>query len=183
VPIGLARALCVVPRRDTLRHRDGWTLRTSHLRLLRHAFKNVDGDPLSGFSSLSEYHQCAPCRVATHCLSSLVRPDTPSEVCSPSTFSQPRGATCPARPTLPVLFRPQGFAPSRRFAPLMTCWVCFIPIPSMGFSLRGLAPPVSPYVLSNAAALLRFHLNRQITSQVPLQGIARHESPAQVLGV
>jgi hypothetical protein len=36
--------------------------------------------------------------------------------------------------------RPQGFAPSRRFAPPQTCRACSIPVPRLGFTLRGLAP-------------------------------------------
>jgi len=37
------------------------------------------------------------------------------------------------RPCLPVVLRPQGFAPSRRLAPATTCRAYFIPVPSMGF--------------------------------------------------
>jgi hypothetical protein len=44
-------------------------------------------------------------------------------------------------PPHPVTLRPQGFSPSRRFAPPMTCRPCFMPVPLMGFTLRGLAPP------------------------------------------
>jgi hypothetical protein len=44
-------------------------------------------------------------------------------------------------PTSIGLLRPQGFSPSRRFAPFMTCWAYFIPVPLLGFTLRGLAPP------------------------------------------
>jgi hypothetical protein len=59
---------------------------------------------------------------------------TPSEVCSPSAFSQPQRATyLPAIPKPPVQMRPQGFAPSRRFAPFVTCRAYSIPIPHMGF--------------------------------------------------
>lgn len=42
----------------------------------------------------------------------------------------------------PVTLRPQGFAPSRRFAPSVACRAYFIPVPSMGFPLRGFRPPI-----------------------------------------
>lgn len=54
-----------------------------------------------------------------------------------------------------VTLHSQGFAPSQRFAPLVACRAYFIPVPLMGFSLRGFFPPLVPYVLSNAASLLR----------------------------
>jgi hypothetical protein len=62
----------------------------------------------------------------------------------------------PAVSNPPVTLRPQGFSPSRRFAPRAICWACFIPVPLLGFSLRGLIPCLPPYVLSDAAPLLRF---------------------------
>jgi hypothetical protein len=60
---------------------------------------------------------------------------------SPTASSQPKGATyLRQHPTLPVTLRPQGFSPSRRFAPLMTCQAYFILVPLMGFTLRGFSP-------------------------------------------
>jgi hypothetical protein len=47
-------------------------------------------------------------------------------------FSQPRG----------VFVRP------------WTCWPCFMPDPLMGFTLQSFAPPVQPYAVSSAVALL-----------------------------
>jgi hypothetical protein len=39
----------------------------------------------------------------------------------------------PAGPILPVALRPQGFAPSRRLAPLTASRACSIPVPLLGF--------------------------------------------------
>jgi hypothetical protein len=36
-------------------------------------------------------------------------------------------------PRTPVTLRPQGFAPSRRLAPLATSRACSIPVPLLGF--------------------------------------------------
>lgn len=109
--------------------------------------------PLSGFGSLSEFH---PCITASD--SAKLAPSrylAPPEVCSPTAYFQPCGATFLRRfPYRPVKLRPQGFAPSRRFAPHMTYRAYFIPIPLMGFSLRGLNPSAAPYVLSNAGSLM-----------------------------
>jgi hypothetical protein len=54
-------------------------------------------------------------------------------------------------PRLPVRLRPQGFSPSRRLAPDAACWACFIPVPLLGFTLRGFAPALVPYALSSTA--------------------------------
>jgi hypothetical protein len=56
------------------------------------------------------------------------------------------------------MLRPQGFAPSRRFTPPVTCRAYFIPIPLLGFPLRGLFPRKMSYVFSNAVSL-RVSLN------------------------
>jgi hypothetical protein len=53
-------------------------------------------------------------------------------------------------PGLGLRLRPQGFAPSRRFAPPATCRACFIPVPLMGFTLRGFEPFLAPCSLSAA---------------------------------
>jgi hypothetical protein len=66
---------------------------------------------------------------------------------------------------LPVTLRPQGFSPSRRLAPPTACRACFIPVPLMGFALRGFAPPgAAPYALSNAVTLMRLTLQSRRTS-------------------
>ena len=51
--------------------------------------------------------------------------------------------------------RPWAFSTLRRFAPLTTCRAYFIPDPLMGFSLRGLSPPGTPYAFSDAVTLTR----------------------------
>jgi hypothetical protein len=67
----------------------------------------------------------------------------------PITRSLPR----PTRSQRAGPLRPQGFAPSRRFAPRIIYRAYSIPIPLLGFSLRGLAPRVVPYALLDAAPL------------------------------
>lgn len=58
-------------------------------------------------------------------------------------FPATRSHLPPTNPNPPVPLHPQGFTPSRCFAPLTAYWAYFIPVPSMGFSLRGFAPPGS----------------------------------------
>jgi hypothetical protein len=103
---------------------------------------------------------------------------------APLTSSQPRGATLSRRfPSRPVLLRPQGFAPSRRLAPRATCRASFIPIPPVGFSLRGFDPRPMSYALSDAAALMGFlPCPRELGP--PLQGLCTsHEALAQARGL
>jgi hypothetical protein len=78
---------------------------------------------------------------------------TPSEVWSPTAFSRTRGATivfltC-GIPSHRLRLRPQGFAPSRRFAPPMACRACFIPVPLLGLTLRGFQPLLAPCSFSD----------------------------------
>lgn len=76
---------------------------------------------------------------------------TPSEVSSPTASSWTRGATnltC-GIPCRRLRLRPQGFAPSRRFAPPMACRACFIPVPLLGLTLRGFEPPLAPCSFSD----------------------------------
>jgi len=56
------------------------------------------------------------------------------------------------------MLRPQGFAPSRRLAPRTTYRACFIPNPSLGFTLRGFHPPAAPYAVFDVGPLLGFPL-------------------------
>jgi hypothetical protein len=62
----------------------------------------------------------------------------------------------PAISIPPVTLRPQGFSPSRRFAPHTTCRAYFIPVPLLGFALRGLHPPAAPYAFPDAGSLVGF---------------------------
>lgn len=95
----------------------------------------------------------------------------PSEVCSPSAFFQPCGATYTRHlPWIPVTLRPRGFSPPRRFAPRATYRACFIPIPLLGFTLRGFYPRAAPYVLSNAGSLMGFRPRFRKSSACPSRG-------------
>jgi hypothetical protein len=51
-------------------------------------------------------------------------------------------------------FRPQGFSPSRRFDPTGAVWLCFAPLPPIGFRPSELFPPNQPRRLSTLVALL-----------------------------
>jgi hypothetical protein len=73
-----------------------------------------------------------------------------------SVFPAARSHLPPTLPTTPVSLRPQGLAPSRRLAPLATSRACSIPVPLLGFALRGLDPRAVPYALSSAGPLWGF---------------------------
>jgi len=77
-------------------------------------------------------------------------------------------------PKPPVMFRPRGFAPPRRFAPPIASRACSIPVPLMGFSLRGFAPPLVLFLLSEASTLLPFGW---------LQGLHTSGIPPEVSGL
>jgi hypothetical protein len=114
----------------------------------------MQGDPLSGFSSHPECHQC-PRQASFDLARGLVEVVLqPSEVFSPSAFSQSRGATytrwlpnhrlrCAPRVSHPL----DALLPSRPAGPISSRYR------SWGFTLRGLTPLRVPYVLSNAASL------------------------------
>jgi hypothetical protein len=57
-------------------------------------------------------------------------------------------------PTPPATFRPQGFSPSRRFAPRSPLRPCFMPQPRPGFALQGFSLPSSRTNLSIGRSLL-----------------------------
>jgi hypothetical protein len=143
---------------------------------------SVWGNPLKSFGSLSEYHPCT-----TASIFALPKHDVvlaPSEVLFPfSVFPALRSHIVPEPSTALVMFRPQSFSPSRRFAPRMTSQAYFILVPLMGFSLRGLYPHMMPYVLANAGSLSEFNLPDY--SNMPLlQGfITSREARPQVWGL
>jgi hypothetical protein len=116
---------------------------------------------------------------------------TPSEVSAPAAFSWTRGATdltC-GIPYRRLRLRPQGFAPSRRFAPPMTCRACFIPVPLLGLTLRGFEPPLTPCSLSvcqhpqgfcrtpGATRSPSLRRRRQLVRGPPCWGFARQRKP------
>jgi len=128
--------------------------------------------PLSGFGSLTEFHQCITAN--RRCCLQHTMLLAPSEVCSPSAFCRPQRATYLRQiPSLPVTLRPQGFSPSRRLAPLVACRAYFIPVPLLGLTLRGFDPHVTPYVLSNAESL-RVSSSSSEKQRIPPQGLTRH---------
>ena len=57
---------------------------------------------------------------------------------------------------LTAAFRSQGFSPSQRLHPLVASWLCFAPLPSIGFRPPELFPPSKPLRLSTPSALVPF---------------------------
>lgn len=58
-------------------------------------------------------------------------------------------------PSHPVTLHPRGFTPPRRLAPPVACRAYFIPVPLLGFLLRGIDPHPERYALSDALTLLK----------------------------
>jgi hypothetical protein len=178
-PIGLACNLFVVGHRRAEAPMDS-TLRPPHRRPCP-APENGD-DPLSGFGSSTEFHPHTTANVES---TEADRHACPFRGLVPySVFPAEQSHLPPAIPNPPVtMLRPQGFSPSRRFAPRSTCRACFIPVPLLGFSLRGLHPTTAPYVLSNAGTLMRFSTQSEDPVS-PLQGFTHAVmSPPAKLGV
>lgn len=101
----------------------------------------------------------------------------PSEVSLPfSVFPAVQSHLAPAGPNPPVTLRPQGFSPSRRFAPRTTCRAYFIPVPLLGFTPRGLVPRATPYAVSSAGPLLGFPPVSEEPGR-PSRGSTRHAKP------
>jgi hypothetical protein len=145
------------------------------------ALTRAPGNPHTGFGSPSECHQY---NTASFVLLSAQAPEQKLSTCSfrgffPCSVLPVTGSHITRRvPPHPVRLRPQGFSPSRRFAPPMTCQACSILVPLMGLTLQGFAPLPVPYVLSNAASLLE--LAEYLTTQVLLQGFA-HQAGSRAL--
>jgi len=76
----------------------------------------------------------------------------------------------------PVMLRPQGFSPSRRFAPRATSRACFISVPLLGFTPRGFDPRATPYAISDAGPLLGFPPGSEEPVR-PSRGTARRAKP------
>jgi hypothetical protein len=74
--------------------------------------------------------------------------------------------------------RPWGFAPLRRFAPLTAFRACLIPVPLLGFSLRGFSPLETPYALSSAISPRTVGFGFHTDS--PPQGFSRSKDPAHM---
>jgi hypothetical protein len=74
--------------------------------------------------------------------------------------------------------RPQGFAPSRRFAPRRTFRVYFTPVPLLGFAPSRNCSCVDAPVLSDCLTLLAFHVMAFDTT-LCLQGFPHRSSRAR----
>jgi hypothetical protein len=116
--------------------------------------------PLPGFGSLSEYH---PCITAKQAVIPEDRAVSPLPRFLPlQRLSATRSHLPPPVPIPPVKLRPQGFSPSRRFAPLgWPSGLVSSQYRSWGFTLRGFSPRPVPYVLSNAVPLYGFLLDQK----------------------
>ena len=118
------------------KHPGAPTSRRPHRSPSRHS--KASEVPLSGLGSPTQFHRLHTARSDDTEMPTF---HAPSEVLSPSAFCRSRGATLLRRdPSPPVTLRPQGFAPSRRFAPPTTCRACFIPVPLLGFPFEACSP-------------------------------------------
>jgi hypothetical protein len=81
----------------------------------------------------------------------------------------------------PTRLRPRVFTTPRRLAPPVICQAYFIPVPLMGFPLRGFLPYVEPNALSSAATFLElcdlFRRNRRHPQRSVNQGSVRSNHP------
>jgi hypothetical protein len=109
------------------------------------------GDPLTSLDSLSESHSCITAIARSRGIARLLLPRFEPLQRLPVE----RSHITPADPDPPVTLRPQGFAPSRRFAPRSASPGLFHPGSALGVrTLRGLSPPAAPYVFSHAGPTL-----------------------------
>ena len=142
--------------------------------------------PLSGLVPLQSVTRASPCHRDASLAASSEEPTphsaTPSQsfrgLFPFSVFPTTQSYIVPKPTKASVMLRPQGFAPSRRFAPRVISRAYFIPVPLLGFTLRGIPPSATPYALSDTATFMGFPLNfeklrRVSSSNAPLQGMAR----------
>jgi hypothetical protein len=122
---------------------------------------NAEGDPLSGFGSPTEFHQCATAFDPIPRLSPQTRIVRPFQGFVPfSVFTAARSHIAP------VSFHFTGYVASLGFRNLSTPCSSrnlpglFHPGPTLGVSLRGFSPPKVPYALSNAITLMQLGVPR-----------------------
>lgn len=137
-----------------------------HSRAYLQTVTNLE-HPLTNFRSSAEYHQqllCTPGSYLMQASDTSVRECTTSQGLVPfSVFNSTEPRVLAASQSNQDL-RPQGFSPSRRFAPRRAFRIYFAPNPLLGFVFRGFHPHSVPFVLSNVAALMTFDVaNRSIT--------------------
>ena len=121
-------------------------------------------NPLSSFGSLPECHPTSP-------RGAISRTRPPRSFRGFPPLQRFRSVAEPHTPgwfpTIPVTLRPQGFTPSRRFAPRGASRAYSIPVPLLGFTLRGFSPPTVPYALSDAESLMGFRRILRISAAPP----------------
>jgi hypothetical protein len=136
--------------------------------------------PLSGLGSLSEFH---PHITAPNHDPSRNHTRAPLPRFLPlRRFSTTKSHLAPAVPKPPVTLRPQGFSPSRRFAPLAASRAYSIPDPSMGFyPSRPFSSPGAVRPLGRRAP--QGFLLYQKVEEAALSGtLTPNEAPAPVPG-
>jgi len=181
-PIGLACAPYAVSRCSVPKHhrRRLWG---PHAVALHHIFR-WGGYSSSGFNSSPEFHPCTAAVIGFP----AGEPADKRVVRSFRGFSPLQRFPSRAEPPIPggfpthrFVLRPQGFAPSRRFAPRSASRACFIPVPLLGFGssrlfsardavrrFRRRAPPGVPYLLRRAGPPLQgFSTSREARPRYP----------------
>jgi hypothetical protein len=179
-PIGLARPLYVVDHSPRQLKLSGVTstLRYSHRRPSSSISQaGTSSHRLWLLYRVSPVHHRKG-RVATRWLTPLA----PSEVSAPTAFASHEEPHTPGGSQPTGYVASTGFSPSRRLAPLATSWACSIPGALMGFALRGLDPPLTPYVLSNAATL-RAYPRDWPTTGLPTGALTSTEARTPGLGI
>lgn len=148
-----------------------------------HPHPVIGGDlPLSGLVPFQSFTRASPCYRDADFEANFYS-TTPQQsfrgLFPFSVFPTTRSHIPPTPPMASGTLRPQGFSPSRRFTPRVISRAYFIPVPLLGFTLRGVSPSVAPYVLSDIATFLRFPLSsispkEKFSPNAPLQGLARY---------
>jgi hypothetical protein len=145
------------------------------LRLrLPHTCEQACIDPLSGLTSLSEYHQTDSVnRVATRPREpagpSSKNRSLPSRGCGPCSVLTELGSDVhPAETHLHRLSCTLRVSrPLDAFTPPRTCRAYFIPVPLLGLALQGLIPSAVPYALSGAESSMGLVVSDVLAAATP----------------